>query len=90
MNIADTIRWFPPAILPAVRKDSKGKLTKDSDPEVGYLMLDELNSAHPTTQTAVYQLFLDWNIGEYYTLPKGRRIITCKLASEVRQRHTSL
>jgi len=71
---SNLVRWFPPALLPSVRKDAKGKLTKDSDPETGYLMLDELNSAHPTIQAAAYQLVLDRKIGEYI-LPEGWRII---------------
>lgn len=51
--------WAPPIFFP-------------SDGE-GILFLDELNSAHPSIQSAVYQLVLDRKIGEY-TLPKGWRI----------------
>ena len=56
--------WYPPALLPQPGKD----------PDEGYLMLDELNAAHPTIQAAAYQLVLDKAIGDY-KLPAGWRIV---------------
>ncbi len=55
-------RWMPPVFLPT-QSDSKG-----------ILFLDELNSAPPSVQAAIYQLVLDRRIGEY-TLPSGWRIV---------------
>lgn len=52
--------WMPPVFFP-----SDG---------VGILFLDELNSASPNVQAAVYQLILDRKIGEY-ELPKEWRIV---------------
>lgn len=54
--------WMPPVFFP-----------KDMDSE-GILFLDELNSAPPSVQAAIYQLVLDRKMGEY-ELPKGWRII---------------
>jgi hypothetical protein len=54
--------WMPPVFFP-----------KDPDSE-GILFLDELNSAPPSVQAAIYQLVLNRQIGEYI-LPKGWRII---------------
>jgi len=54
--------WMPPVFFPK-EKDSKG-----------ILFLDELNSAPPAVQAAIYQLVLDRKMGEY-ELPKGWRII---------------
>lgn len=54
--------WMPPVFFP-----------KDPDSE-GILFLDELNSAPPSVQAAIYQLVLNRRMGEY-DLPKGWRII---------------
>ena len=54
--------WMPPVFFP-----------KDTDSE-GILFLDELNSAPPSVQAAIYQLVLNRRMGEY-DLPKGWRII---------------
>ncbi|MFC2074515.1 ATP-binding protein [Campylobacterota bacterium] len=54
--------WMPPVFFP-----------KDKGSE-GILFLDELNSAPPSVQAAIYQLVLDRKMGEY-ELPKGWRII---------------
>lgn len=54
--------WMPPIFFP-----------KDINSE-GILFLDELNSAPPSVQAAIYQLVLDRKMGEY-KLPKGWRII---------------
>ena len=54
--------WMPPVFFP---KDSNSN---------GILFLDELNSAPPSVQAAIYQLVLDRKMGEYI-LPKGWRII---------------
>lgn len=56
--------WANPAILPDAKRDG----------ETGFLLLDELNSAHPTIQAGAYQLVLDRAIGEY-KLPAGWRIV---------------
>lgn len=58
----DQTVWMPPVFFP-------------KDPESqGILFLDELNSAPPSVQAAIYQLVLNRKVGEY-TLPKGWRII---------------
>jgi hypothetical protein len=54
--------WMPPVFFP-----------KDPDSE-GILFLDELNSAPPSVQAAIYQLVLNRQIGEYI-LPEKWRII---------------
>jgi len=54
--------WMPPVFFP-----------KESDKE-GILFLDELNSAPPSVQAAIYQLILDRKLGEY-TLPPSWRIV---------------
>ncbi len=54
--------WMPPVFFP---KDPQSS---------GILFLDELNSAPPSVQAAIYQLVLDRKMGEY-ELPKGWRII---------------
>ncbi len=54
--------WMPPVFFPK-ENDSKG-----------ILFLDELNSAPPSVQAAIYQLVLNRKMGEY-ELPKGWRII---------------
>jgi hypothetical protein len=58
----DQTVWMPPVFFP-----------KDPDSE-GILFLDELNSAPPSVQAAIYQLVLNRQLGEYI-LPKGWRII---------------
>ncbi len=59
-------RWAPPSFLPP-QEDQEGK----------YLInLDELPSAPPMTQNALYQLVLDRKVGEY-ELPPGAAIIAC-------------
>jgi len=58
----DQTVWMPPVFFP-----------KDMDSE-GILFLDELNSAPPSVQAAIYQLVLDREMGEY-KLPIGWRII---------------
>ena len=58
----DQTVWMPPVFFP-------------SDPDSkGILFLDELNSAPPSVQAAIYQLVLNRKMGEY-ALPKGWRII---------------
>ncbi|MDD3468150.1 MAG: MoxR family ATPase, partial [Campylobacterales bacterium] len=52
--------WMPPIFLP-----TEG---------TGILFLDELNSATPSVQAAIYQLILDRKIGEY-SMPKDWRIV---------------
>lgn len=54
--------WMPPVFFPQ-DEDSKG-----------ILFLDELNSAPPSVQAAIYQLVLNRKMGEY-SLPKQWRII---------------
>lgn len=54
--------WMAPVFFP-----------KDPDSS-GILFLDELNSAPPSVQAAIYQLVLDRKMGEY-ELPRGWRII---------------
>jgi hypothetical protein len=58
----DQTVWMPPVFFP-----------KDKDSE-GILFLDELNSAPPSVQAAIYQLVLNRRMGEY-DLPEGWRII---------------
>jgi hypothetical protein len=58
----DQTVWMPPVFFP-----------KDEASE-GILFLDELNSAPPSVQAAIYQLVLNREMGEY-KLPKGWRII---------------
>jgi len=58
----DQTVWMPPVFFP---KD------KNSN---GILFLDELNSAPPSVQAAIYQLVLNRKMGEY-ELPDGWRII---------------
>ncbi|MBA3026751.1 MAG: AAA family ATPase [Sulfurimonas sp.] len=54
--------WMPPVFFPKDKNSS------------GILFLDELNSAPPSVQAAIYQLVLNRQMGEY-ELPKGWRII---------------
>lgn len=58
----DQTVWMPPVFFP-----------KDRDSE-GILFLDELNSAPPSVQAAIYQLVLNRKMGEY-ELPSGWRIV---------------
>jgi len=58
----DQTVWMPPVFFP-----------KDKNSE-GILFLDELNSAPPSVQAAIYQLVLNRKMGEY-ELPEGWRII---------------
>ncbi len=58
----DQTVWMPPVFFP-----------RDNNSE-GILFLDELNSAPPSVQAAIYQLVLNRQMGEY-VLPKGWRII---------------
>lgn len=52
--------WNSPEFLPIEERDG----------EHGVLFFDELNSAHPATQTVAYQLILDGRVGNY-VLPPG-------------------
>jgi hypothetical protein len=54
--------WMPPVFFPKDKESS------------GILFLDELNSAPPSVQAAIYQLVLDRKMGEY-ELPHAWRII---------------
>lgn len=58
----DQTVWMPPVFFP-----------KDTDSE-GILFLDELNSAPPSVQAAIYQLVLNRKMGEY-ALPEKWRIV---------------
>ena len=58
----DQTVWMPPVFFP-----------KDMNSE-GILFLDELNSAPPSVQAAIYQLVLNRKMGEY-ELPRGWRIV---------------
>lgn len=58
----DQTVWMPPVFFP-----------KDMDSK-GILFLDELNSAPPSVQAAIYQLVLNRKMGEY-ELPKNWRIL---------------
>ena len=56
---ADRTRWAPPAFLPPT-----------DDPGRWLINLEELPSAVPMVQAALYQLVLDRKVGEY-ELPDG-------------------
>ena len=58
-------RWAPPAFLPP-----------SDDPGRWLINLEELPSAVPMVQAALYQLVLDRKIGEY-ELPDGASLIAC-------------
>jgi len=58
----DTTRWLPPDELPQVERDG----------EDGVLFLDELNTAPPAMQAAMFGLVLDRKVGEYTLPPKWR------------------
>ena len=62
---SDRTRWAPPAFLPPT--DDAGQWL---------INLEELPSAVPMVQAALYQLVLDRMIGEY-RLPEGASIIAC-------------
>ena len=62
---ADRTRWAPPAFLPPT-----------DDPGRWLINLEELPSAVPMVQAALYQLVLDRKCGEY-TLPEGASLIAC-------------
>ena len=58
-------RWAPPAFLPPA-----------DDPGRWLINLEELPSAVPMVQAALYQLVLDRKVGEY-ELPDGASLIAC-------------
>ncbi len=58
-------RWAPPAFLP-----------RSDDPGRWLINLEELPSAVPLVQAALYQLVLDRKVGEY-ELPEGASLIAC-------------
>ena len=61
----DRTRWAPPAFLP-----------RSDDPGRWLINLEELPSAVPMVQAALYQLVLDRKVGEY-ELPEGASLIAC-------------
>ncbi len=62
---AGRTRWAPPAFLPPI-----------GDAGRFLFNLDELPSAVPLVQAALFQLALDRKVGEY-TLPEGASLIAC-------------
>ena len=62
---ADRTRWAPPSFLPP-----------SDDPGRWLINLEELPSALPMVQAALYQLVLDRKCGEY-ELPEGASLIAC-------------
>ena len=62
---ADRTRWAPPAFLPPSDADGRWLIN-----------LEELPSAVPMVQAALYQLVLDRKCGEY-ELPEGAALIAC-------------
>ncbi len=64
-DASDRTRWAPPAFLPAA-----------DDPGRWLINLEELPSAVPMVQAALYQLVLDRKVGEY-ELPEGASLIAC-------------
>ncbi len=62
---SDRTRWAPPAFLPPT-----------DDPGRWLINLEELPSAVPMVQAALYQLVLDRKVGEY-ELPEGASLIAC-------------
>ena len=69
---ADRTRWAPPAFLPPT-----------DDPGRWLINLEELPSAVPMVQAALYQLVLDRKVGEY-ELPEGASLIACGTPTPVR------
>ena len=61
----DLTRWAPPAFLPEAKSTAKFLIN-----------LEELPSAPPMVQAALYQLVLDRACGEY-KLPEGAAVIAC-------------
>ena len=61
----DRTRWAPPAFLPP-----------SDDPGRWLINLEELPSAVPMVQAALYQLVLDPKVDEY-ELPEGASLIAC-------------
>ena len=64
-DAADRTRWAPPAFLPPTNDTGRWLIN-----------LEELPSAVPMVQAALYQLVLDRKCGEY-TLPEGAALIAC-------------
>ena len=64
-DASDRTRWAPPAFLPP-----------PDDPGRWLINLEELPSALPMVQAALYQLVLDRKVGEY-ELPEGASLIAC-------------
>ncbi len=64
-DASDRTRWAPPAFLPPA-----------DDPGRWLINLEELPSAVPMVQAALYQLVLDRKVGEY-ELPEGASLIAC-------------
>jgi len=64
-DASDRTRWAPPAFLPP--SDDAGRWL---------INLEELPSAVPMVQAALYQLVLDRKVGEY-ELPEGASLIAC-------------
>ena len=64
-DASDRTRWAPPAFLPP-----------SNDPGRWLINLEELPSALPMVQAALYQLVLDRKVGEY-ELPGGASLIAC-------------
>lgn len=64
-DASDRTRWAPPAFLPP--GDDTGRWL---------INLEELPSAVPMVQAALYQLVLDRKVGEY-ELPQGASLIAC-------------
>ncbi len=64
-DTTDRTRWAPPAFLP-----------RSDDPGRWLINLEELPSAVPLVQAALYQLVLDRKVGEY-ELPEGASLIAC-------------
>ena len=62
---SDRTRWAPPSFLPPT-----------DDPGRFLINLEELPSAVPMVQAALYQLVLDRKVGEY-ALPEGASLIAC-------------
>ena len=58
--------WATPGFLPP--QDSKNKFL---------INLEELSAATPAVQASLYQLVLDRQVGDSYTLPDGAAIVAC-------------